>query len=179
MTWCSSLGYNMKTLQQERGHGSPANTQSIALQEDKRFTLSTSLPKSETNFNQDKSSRPYTTLIIIVVTNAAQIQQQTPSPNPSQPPHLSSNASITSVATSTSSPQTPFLSTKHWHITQIGTVVSESEIPKAWAPKFLDVEKAQLNVFLGCAALLFIVTIVGIVGTGMVRERLRSGRRWI
>jgi hypothetical protein len=171
----------MKTLQQEREHGSTSNAQFTALQEDKRIALSTSLPTSENNFNQDESFRPYTTLVIAVITNAAQIQQQTSSPDPSpfSLPQLSSNASITSVATSTSSSPTLSASSKHWHITQIGTVVSESETPKAWAPKFLDVEKVQLNVFLGCVALLFIVTIIGIIGTGMVRQRVRSRGRWI
>jgi hypothetical protein len=179
-TLCSNLGCNMTTPQQENEHESATNTQPTASHKDGRsITQSTStLSTSSFSSNQDESFRPYTTLLIVVITNAAQVQHHSSTSSPSQPSQLLSNASITTVATTTSSARTLSTSSKQWHITQVGTVVSGSEIPKAWAPKFLDVEKAKLDIFLGCAALVFVVTIVGIVGSGLVRGRVWSrGRR--
>jgi hypothetical protein len=55
------------------------------------------------------------------------------------------------------------------HFTATTLALSESDIPAAWAPKNLDIEQHQHALFLVYISLVFVLTILGIIGTGCWR----------
>jgi hypothetical protein len=130
---------------------------------------------------QNEPFRPYTTLVVEVTTDAAQLQRYTSVPAPTQVLRTSPNASTIFLSSSvhTISYLGSSTSSRIWHVTRVGTVVTESEIPNAWAPKSLDVERVQQATFLGCVGLVFVVTMIGIIGIGWLREARHLGRRRI
>jgi hypothetical protein len=116
---------------------------------------------------QDDSLISSTSIGTATITGTAQPQDATTTPSSSQ---VLSNSSISSIGASTGSlPPKTSISGHQWHPTKVGTVVSETEIPEAWGPKFLDAERARQERFLGGMALIFVVTILGIVGIGWWR----------
>lgn len=55
------------------------------------------------------------------------------------------------------------------HIENVRTVVSEDDVPKEWGSKFLDVDKAQKDRFIGYMVVVFAATIIIIIGIGWWR----------
>jgi hypothetical protein len=115
--------------------------------------------------SQDKSHAPSTNLG--TATELAQPQDASITPSSSQTSLNNSRSSIGAV-TGSSSPNASE-SSHHWHAVHVGTVVSETEVPKAWASKFLEAERVRQEIFVGSMALVFVVTMIGIVGIGWWR----------
>ncbi|KAF2829447.1 hypothetical protein CC86DRAFT_368459 [Ophiobolus disseminans] len=107
--------------------------------------------------HSSEAFHPFTTYIIAVITDPAQLQSSKSAPPLSQitPPSHASNASVNNTATS---------STKSWNITRVGTVVSEADIPEAWGPRYLQAEHARQTKFLIGMGMIFVFVIVMIVG---------------
>lgn len=113
--------------------------------------------------NQDETPHLDTTLVTttIIDTVLSQITFTTPSSQTA----LTSIEALINAIESSMKPASPKAS-HQGHIGNVGTVVSEADVPKEWGPKFLDVERAQANKFMGYMVLIFAATMVGIIGIG-------------
>jgi hypothetical protein len=174
----SNLKTSMTIQQQEMRRTAPNNIQVVTPSSSLSITepLSTRLTGADGSM-LNEPFRPFTTLIIAVITDAAQLQQYASVPALAQPLGISPNVSKTSLHSS--APTTSYLrsstSSRQWHITQVGTVVAESEIPDAWSPNSLGKERVRQARFLGYVGLVCVVTMIGIIGIGWLREARRFG----
>jgi len=121
---------------------------------------------SSPSLNPDESSTPFTSFLTSTISLSHQSDDPTSAPDSTQSNSPSATSAFTSSIKSSIRPsQSPF-SSHIWHPTRVGTVVAESEIPDAWAPKKLDKEKQMGELFIGCMSLVFVLTLAGIIGVG-------------
>jgi hypothetical protein len=124
----------------------------------------TAIPSS-TNAEQPshaEASHPSTTYAIAVTTDTAQ-SQSTAAPLPNETHTTSLPFSSDSlVAMSSANPSsTP---THARNITRVGTVVSISDVPAAWGPKYPQAEQARQTLVLTGMSCMFLVLVVAVIG---------------
>lgn len=117
--------------------------------------------------NQDQVSHLHSTFKIATSIDSILSQITDLSTLPSQIASTSLEAPVDAIESS-ANPAPPKAS-HQGHDRNVGTVVSEADVPKEWGPKFLDVEKARADRFMGYMVLVFVVTMVGIIGIGWWR----------
>jgi hypothetical protein len=114
--------------------------------------------------NQDEVSHLYSTSATATSVDSILSQITDSSTLSSQIASTSSEARTHAIKSSVD--PAPPKASHQGHVGNVGTVVSEADVPKEWGPKFLDVEKAQADRFMGYMVLIFAVTMVGIIGIG-------------
>jgi hypothetical protein len=123
--------------------------------------------------------RPFTTHIIAVITESAQLKTEISTATPTSiqspvqtTPHLptsSISASVTHFSPNVNATFTSFASqstSSRQSVTNVGTVVSESELPKAWQAKDVGQPESHRIIFWVVIVSMFVLTMVGIVAIG-------------
>lgn len=118
------------------------------------------------SLNPDESSIPFTSFVTSTISRSHQSDDPTSTPDSTQSDSPSVTSAFTSSIKSSIRPSQLPSSSHIWHPTRVGTVVAESEIPDAWAPKNLEKEKQMGELFIGCMSLVFVLTLAGIIGVG-------------
>ncbi|KAH8728812.1 hypothetical protein GQ44DRAFT_33618 [Phaeosphaeriaceae sp. PMI808] len=140
----------------------------------------TERPTTTNETAHPQSFQPYTTLLVVVVTNPVQLKNLTSISNTTNSSPLFFNSSITTsfnvpiTTPSTLASSSSSLSlSRSWpyHTTQ---ALSETQVPKEWGPKDLDVETGRQVMFLLGAFAVFVITMVLIIGAGVWKSMWRS-----
>jgi hypothetical protein len=110
--------------------------------------------------NDDEPFHPFTIYVTKIITDAAELQP-TPAPTPDQPQGTPPPRSPNST---TLAPK-PIVT----HITRVGTVVSPTDVPDKWAPKYLQGEQsAQIKLLIGLT-MMFVAVGLFVIGSSLWR----------
>ncbi|OAL03846.1 hypothetical protein IQ06DRAFT_366528 [Phaeosphaeriaceae sp. SRC1lsM3a] len=131
---------------------------------------SSSLASTKVAIQDDQHEIPHlhTTLGTTTTTGKLFSQETDPTTTLSRAVSTSFQTSIDAI-TKSIQPTTSPNSHQEGHIENVGTVVSEDDVPKEWGSEFLGVDKAQKDRFIGYMVVVFAATIIIIIGIGWWR----------
>jgi hypothetical protein len=121
----------------------------------------------------DQSPHPLTIFVTVTISPFSLLQDPTSLPISSQSLRVSTTTSVESSSTAPS--VKPSSSSYLWHPTQVGTVLSETGVPYEWGPKDLETDKRRAQIFVSCISLIFVFTLMIIIGEGCWRYVPNTG----
>jgi hypothetical protein len=109
-------------------------------------------PTKPSSHDDDEPSHPLTSYVSKIITDAAELQPATaPTPKGTPPPRTPNTAILAPKPIGT-------------HMPRVGTVVSPTEVPDKWAPKYLQGEQsAQIKLLIGLA-MMFVAVGLFVIG---------------